>query len=185
MPVHLRLPGRSLVLVAGMPGAGKSTALATLPRLPGLVVLDPDAPRAALDRVLPRVPYRAYRALVHAWHRLAILAAACSPAPTVVVHLPATDARTRRAVALLAAATGRGAHLVWLDVPAVRARQGQLARGRLTPATEFAAHAARAAATTAALREHPPAGFAAVTVLDRAAAARGLRLEPVAADGPR
>ncbi len=178
-------PGRSLVLVAGMPGAGKSTVLAALPPRPGLVVLDSDAPRSALGRLLPRVPYPAYRPLVHAWHRLAVVAAACSPVATVVVHLPATGARTRRAVASLAAVTRRRAHLVWLDVPAARAREGQLARGRLVPSASFAVHAARAAATTAALREHRPAGFAGVTVLDRAAAAHGLCLERVAAAPPR
>jgi hypothetical protein len=62
------------------------------------VVLDSDTRRAALQPVFGAVPYRYYRPLVHAWHRLALLVAAFSAAKTVVVHLPATSAVTRAAV---------------------------------------------------------------------------------------
>ncbi len=176
-PVSLTLPGRTLLLVAGMPGAGKSTLLAGLPARPGQVVLDSDAYRAALARVLPGVPYAAYRPLVHLWHRLAVVVAAFSTAPTVVVHLPATDASTRAAVARLATSTGRAAHLLWLHVDAEEARRGQVERGRVVPEASFAAHAARAAATAAELRETPQEHWSGVTVLDRAGARGGLRLE--------
>ena len=111
---RIDLPGRTLLLVAGMPGAGKSTLLARLPAAAGLVVLDSDAYRDALRRVLPGLPYAWYRPLVHLWHRIAVLLAALSDVPTLVVHLPATDERTRAAVARLAALTGRSAHLLWL-----------------------------------------------------------------------
>jgi predicted kinase len=175
-PVCLTLPGRTLLLVAGMPGAGKSTLLAGLPARPGLVVLDSDAYRSALRRVLPGMPYGAYRPIVHLWHRLAVLVAALSGAPTVVVHLPATDPSTRAAVARLAALTGRTAHLLWLHVDVAEARRGQHERGRLVPDASFAAHAERAAASEDALREAPPPGWSGVTVLDRPAARAGLVL---------
>jgi predicted kinase len=181
-PVRLALPGRSLLLVAGMPGAGKSTLLARLPARPDVAVLDSDTQRAALQPVFGAVPYRSYRPLVHAWHRLAVLVAAFSAVPTVVVHLPATAARTRAAVALLARMSGRAAYLLWLHVDPADARAGQRARGRVVGDASFSGHAGRALATTDALRDGPPPGFAEVTVLDRRAAARGVCLttdEPV------
>jgi predicted kinase len=171
-PVCLALPGRTLLLVAGMPGAGKSTLLAGLLPRDGMVVLDSDAHRAALHGLLPGVPYAAYRPLVHLWHRLAVLVAAFSAAPTVVVHLPATDPGTRAAVARLAALTGRSAHLLWLQVEATEARRGQQERGRVVPEASFVAHAERAARLPRA-----DEGWAALTVLDRRAARAGLLLE--------
>lgn len=177
-PVRLALPGRTLLLVAGMPGAGKSRLLAGLPAAPGVAVLDSETYRAVLRRVLHPLPYAVYRPLVHLWHRLAVLRAAASRARTVVVHLPATDAGTRAAVARLAALTGRSAHLLWLHVDAEEARRGQRDRGRVVPDPSFRAHAVRAARTTAELREgeRPPA-WGTVTVLDRDAALPGLRLD--------
>ena len=174
----LALPGRTLLLVAGMPGAGKSTLLAGLPARLGQVMLDSDTYRTALRRVLPGVPYGAYRPLVHLWHRTAVVVAAFSAAPTVVVHLPATDPSTRAAVARLAMLTGRTAHLLWLHVDAEEARRGQVERGRVVPEVSFAAHAERAAVTAAELRGAPSGRhWAGVTVLDRTAARAGLVLE--------
>lgn len=175
--VRVAVPGRTLVLVAGVPGAGKSTLIASLPPDPRIVVLDSDVQRAALRRALPRARYRSYRGLVHLWHRLAVVVAAVSGVPTVVVHLPATGRGTRRAVTGLAALTRRTAHLVWLHVDAGEARRGQHDRGRLVPDASFARHAAAAA--------HPPGadGWASVTLADRALARGGLHLdhEPAAA----
>jgi hypothetical protein len=176
-PVHLALPGRTLLLVAGMPGAGKSTLLAGLPDRPGLVVLDSEAQRSALRVAVGLLPYTWYRPLVHLLHRLAVLVAAVSAAPTVVVHLPATGPATRAAIARLAAVTRRSAHLLWLHVDAVEARRGQHERGRTIRPVSFAEHARRAEQSTAELLACPPPGWAGVTVLDRAAARGGLRLE--------
>ena len=132
--------------MAGMPGAGKSTLLARLPARPDVAVLDSDAQRAALQPVFGAVPYRSYRPLVHAWHRLAVLVAAFSAVPTVVVHLPATGARTRAAVALLARMSGRAAYLLWLHVDPADARAGQRDRGRVVGDASFSGHASRALA---------------------------------------
>jgi hypothetical protein len=175
---RIDLPGRTLLLVAGMPGAGKSTLLARLPAAPGLVVLDSDAYREALRRMLPGLPYAWYRPLVHLWHRIAVLLAALSDVPTLVVHLPATDDGTRAAVARLAALTGRSAHLLWLHADPEEARRAQYARGRVVPSSSFAAHAERAAASTAALLTGPPPpGWSTVTVIDRRTARAGLHLD--------
>jgi predicted kinase len=181
--VRLSLPGRTLLLVAGIPGAGKSTLLDGLPNEPGVVVLDSEAQRGALRRVMGVLPYAWYRPLVHLLHRLAVLIAALSGAPTVVVHLPATDRRTRAVVARLAAATGRSAHLLWMHVDPADARRGQCERGRLVPERSFAGHAQRATATTTELLAGVPAGWSSVTVLDRAAALDGLRLDTDPVEG--
>lgn len=176
-PVCLRLPGRTLLLVAGMPGAGKSTLLAGVPARPGLCVLDSDAHRVALARRFPRLPYRRYRPLVHLLHRLALVRAACADTPTVVVHLPATAASTRAAVALLALLTGRTAHLLWLHADPDQALDGQRDRGRVVPSGSFAGHARRAVTAQHHLRRGRAGGFLGVTVLDRAAARAGLVLD--------
>lgn len=182
-PVRLNVAGRTLVLVAGIPGAGKSTLLARLEPRPGLTVLDSDRQRRALRGALERVglaetiPYALYRPLVHLCHRTAVVRAAFGPAPTVVVHLPATSPTLRAAVAFLAACTRRVAHLVWLDVTVQEALAGQRARGRSVPASSFARHVGRGRATAARLRagDHPP-GWSTVTVLDRSTSAGGLQL---------
>jgi predicted kinase len=181
--MRLTLPGPTLLLVAGIPGAGKSTLLDGLPDMPGLIVLDSEAQRVALRPVLGVLPYAWYRPLVHLLHRLAVLIAALSAAPTVVVHLPATDPRTRAVVARLAVATGRSAHLLWMHVDPADARRGQRERGRLVPERSFAGHAQRAGAATAELLAGVPAGWSSVTVLDRAAALEGLRLDTGPAEG--
>jgi predicted kinase len=175
--VPVRLPGRTLLLVAGMPGAGKSTLLSRLPRRPGMVVLDSDAYRVALARRFPGLAYRRYRPLVHLLHRVAVLRAACSGMQTVVVHLPATAASTRTAVALLAAATGRAAHLVWLHADPGEALGGQRDRGRVVPSGSFAGHARRALASRHQLALDCPRGFRDVTLLDRGSARAGVVLD--------
>lgn len=177
-PTRLTLPGRTLLLVAGMPGAGKSTLLASLPPAPGVTVVDSETYRVILRRVFGALPYPAYRPLVHAWQRLAVLVAAVWGTPTLVVHLPATDARARAAIARLAAATGRSAHLLWLDVDVAEARWGQHERGRIVPEYSFAGHSERAVATSRALHERGPEnGWCSATVLERSWIDAGLRLD--------
>lgn len=185
-PVRLALPGRTLLLVAGMPGAGKSTLLASLPAAEGLTVLDSEAQRAVLRRIISGVPYAWQRPVVHLLHRTAVVGAALSATPTVVVHLPATQPGIRAAVARLAALTRRDAHLLWLKVDAGEARRGQYARGRVVQEASFCAHARRAERTAAELIGGPPAGWRSITVLDRAAARGGLRLDtgPAPASSP-
>jgi ABC-type glutathione transport system ATPase component len=175
--VRLALPGRTLLLVAGMPGAGKSTLLASLPPSDALAVLDSERQRAALRPLARGVPYGWQRPVVHLLHRSAVVVAAASTTPTVVVHLPATKPRTRAAVARLAAATRRSAHLLWLQVGVDEARRGQRERGRVVPEASFSAHARQAEATAAQLLGEPAPGWSSITVLDRSAARGGLRLD--------
>lgn len=177
-PLCLALPGRTLLLVAGLPGAGKSTLLAGLRGGADTAVLDSDTDRAVFARLLPGVAYRRYRPLVHLRHRLGAVLAAVSRRRTVVLHLPATSAGTRATVARLAALTGRAAHLLWVHAEPAEALVGQRERGRVIPESSFAGHAGRAALTTDALRSGVRSpGFASATLVDRTAVRAGLWLD--------
>jgi len=176
-PVRLAVPGRVLLLVAGVPGAGKSTLLRHLPSREGLLVLDSEVQRVRLGRVFPRVPYPRLRPWVHLLHRLAVVAAACGAAPTVVVHLPATGSGLRRAVLVLARFAGRTPQLLWIEAPAADALRGQADRGRVVEQGSFARHVARAEGVAARIRgDGLGEGWAAETALDRHDAAGGLLL---------
>ncbi len=176
-PLVVVLPGRSLLLVAGLPGAGKTTLLAGLDAPVGTRVLDSGATRAVLARLLPAAtPYPAYRWLTHLTHRASVVTAALGPADTVVVHLPATAPRVRAAVRALARLGGRAPHLLWLDIAPDQALDGQHARGRVVRSRPFAAHARRARVTADALRAGTETGWSSVRRTDRSGARGGLAL---------
>jgi hypothetical protein len=73
-PAVLRLPPAALLVVAGVPWAGKTTLLSRV-EAPGSLVLDPEPLRDRFARVLAPVPYRLWRPLVHAEHFLRVLPA--------------------------------------------------------------------------------------------------------------
>jgi predicted kinase len=174
-PVRLSLPGRALVLVAGVPGAGKSTLLRRMPALPGLRVLDSETQRDLVAGLLPGVPYSRIRPLVHLLHRLAAVLAAIGSVRVVVVHLPATSPRLRRLVRGVARLTGREAYLVWVDAAPEEALRGQADRGRMIESGSFARHVTRAqglAARISAGTLGEP--WTRAIALDRPTAARGL-----------
>jgi len=176
-PLVVRLPGRTLLLVAGLPGAGKSTLLAAMTAPAGARVLDSGAARAALARRLPgAVPYAWYRWLTHLAHRSGVLLACIGRADTVVVHLPATSPVVRAAVRALARMARREPHLLWLDVPADQALAGQRARGRVVRSRPFAVHVERARGTSERLRAGRERGWTSVRIADRSGARRGLAL---------
>ncbi|GAA1874319.1 hypothetical protein GCM10009836_64260 [Pseudonocardia ailaonensis] len=176
--VRLAVPGRALVLVAGVPGAGKSTLLRSLPGTRGVRVLDSETFRGGLGRLFPGVPYARLRPLVHLTHRAAAVGAALGATPVVVLHLPATSARLRRAVLALARLTGRSSHLVWVDVEPGEALRGQVERGRVVERESFARHTARAEGTAGRIvAADLGEAWDGAVVVDRRTAARGLVLE--------
>ena len=98
----IELRRRDLLVVAGLPGAGKTTMLRHAAG--ALPVLDSDDVRASLSAALPAaMPYRCYRLLVHAWHRCRIVARSLRTDGPVVVHEPM---RGRDAVAIAVALAG-------------------------------------------------------------------------------
>jgi hypothetical protein len=113
-----------VVVVAGLPGAGKTTLVAAEPR-----ALDSDALRLAWAPRLRGVPYALWRPLMHAWHWVAIWRALKRPEGVIVVR-PFTAGRLRRAVLRRARRHHPAVHLVVVDATPAEAKAGQRARGR-------------------------------------------------------
>ncbi|HET9737583.1 MAG TPA: AAA family ATPase [Solirubrobacteraceae bacterium] len=154
--MQLRFPSDAVVVVAGVPGAGKTTLI-----------------RRAVDRTTVRVVdtedrrERGERA-TYIGHYARIVGAVAGRRPAVI-HSRGTHAAARRAIALLARLRGRPAHLVMLDAPRAAAEAGQRRRGRTVPEPEMERHVAR----WRGLMRRVPAGegWASVVVLDREQAA--------------
>lgn len=179
-PPTLRVDRRSLVVLAGLPGAGKSTVLGKLRAGEDAVALDSEQVRTVLRALLPAsVPYRWYRPLVHAAHR-ARIAWNCLVAPgPVIAHEPSTRATTRAMLVAFAWCTGRQRVLVWLHVDPREALAGQHARGRLIRRRSFRRHVQRALRMHLALQAGKnPAGWREVHVFTRQDVLDGLRVEP-------
>lgn len=165
----IELGPRDLLVVAGLPGAGKTTMLRHA--APGLVVLDSDQVRARLAATVP-LPYRYYRPVVHAWHRARVVRRALAAGP-IVVHEPSTRASTRALLALVGAVSGRPVRLLFLDATALEALAGQRSRGRVVRPRSFARHVRRAGKwREELLASRVPVGWSSVQVIDRARAKR-------------
>ena len=174
-PAVLRLPAAALLVVAGVPGAGKTTWLSRI-HAPGSLVLDPEPIRARLARWLGPLPYRLWRPLVHAEH-LARVLLALPGGSGLIVHDTGTRGWRRWLLAALADRLGRGGHLLLLDVPAEAALEGQRERRRALGPAAFTAHWRR----WRRLREVPAGlageGWASVRLLNRPGADRLGRVE--------
>ena len=181
--VHLAFSPSAVVVVAGLPGAGKSTLIRRAADREATTVVDTDDRRAAGVRRSSRLPGALYGG-----HYLRILAAIAGGGP-VVVHSRGTRALPRRIIRLAAALRGRPAHLVLLDADRASAEAGQEARGRRVRRRVMDREADRwrrllggVAATGRVGRE----GWSTVAVLDRAQARRVSALDFTAtAPSPR
>ncbi|MGK8525328.1 AAA family ATPase [Nocardia asteroides] len=182
--VELRYPAAAALIVAGVPGAGKSTALrkffgadaaATAPSLSasGVLVLDSMQARNRLRPRLWWLPYLLWRPLVHAAHFLAIRAALRDAAGPVVIHDCGTFRWARSLIARWA--VDRELHLLMVDVPATVARAGQHSRGRRINHLTFRLHVRRwRQLMRAVATEHrsPEGASRSVVIVDRAAVNR-------------
>lgn len=177
-------PVARVVLVGGVPGAGKTTAIARVAaELPAVDALDPESFTEVLRRRLPKdTEYAAYRPLVHTLHALHVLLVLLRgpvPGRTLVVHDPATRPRRRRLFAWLARSRGWEPVLLYVDVPRVLAETGQVLRGRVVDPVSFAGHWSRWEALRGELAGAPDtldgARWSEVLVTDRARAAGLLR----------
>lgn len=178
------MPGQpNLIVVGGVPGAGKSTAIRRLVRdRPDVQAIDPDELRDLFSTRLPAaVPYRAYRPLVHLMHSLRVLSAVLNGPELggpLVVHDPATRPRRRRLFARLARSRGWRPVLVYVDVTLPAARSGQVARGRVLKAASFARHWERWVALrqqlTSAAGAAEASDWTRILVVDRPGAAPAL-----------
>ena len=174
-PALLRLPPAALLVVAGVPGAGKTTLLARIDA-PGSLVLDPEPIRARYQHLLGRTPYRLWRPLVHAEHFLRVLLALPGRSG-LIVHDTGTRGWRRRLLASLATRLGRTAHLLFLDVPAKVALEGQRRRRRTLRDSAFATHWQHWRELRAAPSTLHPEGWVSVRLLDRPTANRLDRVE--------
>ncbi|MEV6557764.1 AAA family ATPase [Nocardia sp. NPDC051756] len=151
---ELQYPPMTALVVAGIPGAGKSTVLrrffgaTTESEDPsngpeGSVVLDSLQARNRLRHRLGWLPYSLWRPVVHVVHFAGIRAALRDTDGPVVIHDCATTGWARRIISLWAAGYGRELHLILLDVPTAVARAGQHARGRRSNRMTFVLHCFR------------------------------------------
>jgi predicted kinase len=165
--MQLTFPADAVVVVAGVPGAGKTTLIRRAAD-PGLArVVDTDDLRAA-----------GRSRLLHLAHYLRIAVAVGGRRPAVI-HSRGTQPAARRAIAALATLRGRPAHLLLIDAARDEAEAGQRARGRTVPAAEMDRQVARWRRLVA--RRPRREGWASVVVITREQAARTENLAFVAA----
>lgn len=155
-----------VMLVAGLPGAGKTTLIDRAAHEPEWTVVDTDRVRrrmpAALRRL--RVPYPLH---------MLVMVRAIARHTKVVVQSRGTYVPVRRLVTSCARVFRREAVLVLLDAPAADAVADQAQRGRSVSARAMRWHTARwrgllEAADSGALHTE---GWSRVLVIDRAQAA--------------
>ncbi len=121
-----------LVLVGGVPGAGKTTAIAlATDDLAHVGAIDPEHVSWWLRRRLPAgVPYRAYRWVVHLGHTLRVLAHLLNgpvAGRRLVIHDPGTRAGRRRLFLGLAHLAGWRTVQLYVDVDRPPPRTGSCA----------------------------------------------------------
>lgn len=181
--VHeLRYPATAAVIVTGVPGAGKSTALRMLfgatndaiqPTVgqDGAVLLDSAHSRNWWHLRLGRIPYPLWLPIVHITHYLRIRAALFDVRGPVVIHDCGTRQWVRGLVALWARAAGRQVHMIMIDAPAEAALAGQISRGREVSRLSFKVHCLkwRRLVDSVAAGTKPRPAPTSVVILDRAA----------------
>lgn len=151
---ELRYPARATLVVAGIPGAGKSTALRTYfgtdpeadapARSPqGAIVIDSHQARLRWRRRLWWLPYPLWRPVVHVAHYRAIRTALRGEHGPVVIHDCATYRWSRALISRWTGETKRELHIVMLDVAPEVARAGQRERGRRINRVTFGVHCRR------------------------------------------
>jgi predicted kinase len=177
VPGVLAYPAGAMVVIGGLPGAGKSTFLRRVELSGAVRVLDSEQVQAAWRARLGTARgYGLYRPLVHLAHHLRIARALAREPGAVVVHETATRELTRRWLATWARRHGREAHLLLLDVDPATAEEGQRARGRRVRPRSMARHVRAWNALRADLGRARRAGYVSCTVLDREAAGRARAL---------
>ena len=137
------LPPRALLVVGGLPGAGKTTFLRRAVRDEEAIVLDSDRVRRRYRMLLgDGAPYALFRPLVHIEHYVRIWWALRAHRP-LVVHECATRSLVRRWLARGAIRHGRSAHLLLIDVSPDVAYARQIARRRVVRRRSMRGHVRR------------------------------------------
>ncbi|WP_245545746.1 AAA family ATPase [Nocardia higoensis] len=177
---RLRYPPTAALVFAGVPGAGKSTALLRLfgsgateshpPTGPdGRIVIDSQHARNRWTPRLHRLPYPLWRPVVQFAHYATIRRALRTAAGPVIIHDCGTFRWSRALIARWARAHRRSLHIVMIDVPPTVARAGQAQRGRRSSGLFFDLHCRRWAELVGAVTDSVPARAASVIIADRTA----------------
>ena len=133
-----------MVLLAGIPGAGKRTLLRRLFTEDGPVrVFDSERIRNRWMPALGFLPYAWWRPFVHLVYYVTVLSGMRRGGGPMVVHDCATRLWVRKLLGWRARRAGRPVHLILLDVPGDLARNGQWARGRVVRSGSMATHCRR------------------------------------------
>ncbi|MFF3465425.1 AAA family ATPase [Streptomyces sp. NPDC002619] len=167
-PHHLLFGPRDLVVIAGLPGSGKSTLMHRAVRG---VRVDSQDTRDRWDARTPRfLPYALYRPLVRLAH-FAGLRRALRSGEGVVVHDCGTQAWVRGWLAREARRRSGTLHLLLLDVTPDTALAGQRERGRGVSRYAFLRHRRAAARLLRSVEQGAlPEGCGSAVLLDRDAA---------------
>ncbi|TCC06195.1 AAA family ATPase [Kribbella soli] len=146
---ELRYAVDAVVVLAGIPGAGKSTFLRRVfadnnkAGNKTVRVLDSAHIRDRWMPVLGALPYALWRPLVHLVYYVTLLSAIRPGGGPLVIHDCATRPWARRLIGRRARQVGLPLHLILLDVPGDVARSGQWARGRVVRSTSMETHCRR------------------------------------------
>lgn len=176
----LRYPPTAALVFAGVPGAGKSTALLRFfgsdaselgpPTGPdGRIVIDSQHARNRWSRRLRRLPYPLWRPVVQLAHYATIRRALRTATGPVIIHDCGTFRWSRRLLARWAAAHRRSLHVVMIDVTPTVAKASQVRRGRRSSGLFFDLHCRRWAELVGAVTGSAPARATSVVIADRAA----------------
>jgi hypothetical protein len=167
-PLVLQYGPSDVLVVAGLPGAGKTTLMSRCVQAP---VIDSRHTRLRYQARIPRwLPYRLVRPVVRIAHCRRLFAALRAGGPLVVHDFGAVPL-VRSCVARYARRQGRDAHLLIVDVDPDTAWAAQIARGRSVPPARFARHRGNAQRMLRQLSAgSPPPAWKSATILSRSAA---------------
>ena len=131
-----------LVLLGGVPGAGKTAAITALRALASRVrTTDPERVRNRLSAWLPRLPYACARPVVHTIaHVWAVSRILHRGGGSLVIHEPGTRRWSRRLIVILAMALDYRPVIVFIDTDRQSALSGQLRRQRVVRRESFDRH---------------------------------------------
>ncbi|MFF0344849.1 AAA family ATPase [Kribbella sp. NPDC004875] len=178
---ELRYAIDAVVLLAGIPGAGKSTFLRRVFTGADQVrVYDSERIRNRWAPTLGFMPYAWWRPFVHLVYYVTVLSGMRRGTGPMVVHDCATRPWVRQLLGRRARRAGRPVHLILLDVPDEVARDGQWARGRVVRSGSMATHCRRWPEVLARAAEDPGyvvPGAASALTLTRGEADRITRIQ--------
>lgn len=131
-----------LIVIAGVPGAGKTEALRVLRgRSPQARSADPENLRRRLRQWMPWLPYALVRPILHTIAHLCVLALMLNKCGgPLVIHDPGTRRWSRRLIVGLAGILGYRPMIVFIDTDRESALRGQEQRKRVVRRRAFDRH---------------------------------------------